>query len=277
MNITALNETSYWNSFTDGSRGGWAEVCVETYLSLTSPGNEDEEVDFVNNVLNVSVALNGDFSVDDISVKRESVTTSTSTLDYSGFVKAYQCASNNPRTKLAAPPLYTQGDNLVICITDNNEGIIQVEDIKTLAISQVGTAPYNYVFDNRSNPDITKITCVDGGSSEGNVCIAELTLLSRFFPDVKPANLTVTGVVDIVRGGYTPASRTRALGMAEQNIAGSGGRSLEDSNTGGKDAGFSLRVELGSDDADTSAGSNQYGSAGLLSVVLGAAVAVILV
>jgi hypothetical protein len=110
------------------------------------------------------------------------------------------------------------------------------------------------------------------------VCIAELTLLSRFFPDVKPANLTVTGVVDIVRGGYTPASRTRALGMAEEHIAGSGGRGLVDSSsTNGKDAGFSLRVELGTDDADTSAGSNQYGSAGLLSVALGAAGAAILV
>ena len=166
---------------------------------------------------------------------------------------------------------------------DADEGIIEVEDIKDLVISQSGTASYNYVAGNRFNPDITSVTCQDGGASQSNVCIAELTLLSRFFPEVKPADLTVTGVVDVVRGGYTPSTRTRALRMTKQNIAeesvaalrniGSGGRSLEQSS-----GGFSLSVKVGTDDADTSAGSNQYaGSAGLLSVVLGTAGAALLV
>ena len=73
MNITALNSTGYWKPFTDGSRGGSVEACIETYLKLVDPNgsNPDEEVKFVNNIVNISVSLGVDFSVTDAKVERE--------------------------------------------------------------------------------------------------------------------------------------------------------------------------------------------------------------
>ena len=63
MNVSALNGAAYWNSFMDGSRGGWAEVCVETYLSLEqSPGNASEKVSFVTNLLNIEIIIQAKLS-----------------------------------------------------------------------------------------------------------------------------------------------------------------------------------------------------------------------
>ena len=138
------------------------------------------------------------------------------------------------------------------------------------------------------NSDITSISCEShpwGPTGEYRVCIAEVTLLARFFADANPVALTITGVVDIVHGGDTAG---RALYMTKQNIveesvvvlssSESGHRSVTIADSGNQDkGGFSLKVEITKTDADTSAGPNQYGSSGLLSLAAGAAGAVLLV
>ena len=95
-NITAINGTKYWNSFTDGSKGGWFEACVETYLSFTdnlNMGNDnvDQKVTFKNNILNISVSLTATYEVDKVSVIREEASTEDLKTDYSEFIVAYEC------------------------------------------------------------------------------------------------------------------------------------------------------------------------------------------
>ena len=69
MDIDALNGTEYWNPFIDGNRGGWVEVCTETYLTFIDTLNDEEtKMNFKNNVFNISVSLTSNFAIDDVDI-----------------------------------------------------------------------------------------------------------------------------------------------------------------------------------------------------------------
>ncbi len=88
MNVTALNNTGYWNLYTNGTLGGWVEACVETYLNFNDPfylGSE-EKVDFKNNLLNISVLFsdNAGFIDNDGPSSADSIGSSSSERNVSG-------------------------------------------------------------------------------------------------------------------------------------------------------------------------------------------------
>merc|ERR1740124_602838 len=79
MNVTAINRTNYWTPYADGTRGGWVEVCTETYLRFKDDsdlgnGPEKTKVDFKINILNISVSLTANYEIDEVSAQREEAT-----------------------------------------------------------------------------------------------------------------------------------------------------------------------------------------------------------
>mmetsp|Transcript_26888 Transcript_26888/g.40374 ORF Transcript_26888/g.40374 Transcript_26888/m.40374 type:complete len:127 (+) Transcript_26888:265-645(+) len=126
MNVTAINGTKYWKTFTDGTRGGWLEACVETYLMFTDTvgldnDDADQKVTFKNNVFNVSVSLTASYDVDQVGVVRETAGRET---DYSELISAYECKDANPYAAPVEANTYNQGNEITICVTDKSSGII---------------------------------------------------------------------------------------------------------------------------------------------------------
>jgi len=96
INITAINGTSYWNAFMDGTRGGCVQACLETYLTFKDTltlGNDNpiKKIVFKNTLLNMSVSLTSDFEVDDINVEHEDERKIVVNTDYSGYIEVYEC------------------------------------------------------------------------------------------------------------------------------------------------------------------------------------------
>jgi len=270
LNITALNEGSYLNPFTEGgSKGVWTEVCVETYLYFLDVGNGGaiEKVNFLNNVLNVSIALNADFTVDNVNVEREDATEDDVILDYSDKIIAYQCNKNAPLVPLSAPPTYTQGDELSICVKDDGTGIVKVEDILELKATQLGTTPYNYVYnDGQFNTKITSVDCFPGTTrSNPDVCVITMNLLAKFFPIFNPSPLDFVGKAQVVLGDYNRRTTTRISTTGGNED----GRRVQTVGEKENSGGFEVTVHLVGDEDTTSAGPGLTGFRGLMTMILG--------
>eukprot|EP00586_Coscinodiscus_wailesii_P022497 CAMPEP_0172518400 /NCGR_PEP_ID=MMETSP1066-20121228/290800_1 /TAXON_ID=671091 /ORGANISM="Coscinodiscus wailesii, Strain CCMP2513" /LENGTH=692 /DNA_ID=CAMNT_0013300785 /DNA_START=47 /DNA_END=2125 /DNA_ORIENTATION=+ len=292
VNITALNKTNYWNAFIDGTRGGWVQVCLETALVYEKPddipdlgnGNTNEKITFKSNIFNVSVTLTSDFTVNNVNVKREQATKENISTDYSKFIDAYQCNEDSLNTEVTKT--YNQGDEIMICVKDTSNGIVQVEEFFDLQVVQDNLTPYNYIKKSLWNPAITAPGCVDNGNGNRRVCYAKVLALARFFAKSdNPPDLTFTGSVFVVRDGRRVR---RNLHMAlqapeeeEKNKGGddivvSGNRRAQDD--GGEGSGdFEVSVSLGL--TDNSAASNLISGTvaiKLLLIILSAAKVVLL-
>ena len=204
VNITALNATSYWEAFEDGTRGGWVQACIETYLELNDTlnlGNDDtvQKVDFKNTVLNISVSLTSTFEVDAVNVDREEVTQTNITTDFSEYLSTYLCNADDIAD--TPPAVYNQGDQIAICATDDSTDIVQVESFVNVAASQDGgVSNYNYMRDYLFNPEITSTpACVSDATTGRRVCYVKIIALPRFFRATTPSPLTITGTVDLIR------------------------------------------------------------------------------
>ena len=288
MNVTAINGTKHWNAFTDGTRGGWVEACTETYLQVTDDpdlGNDDvvQKVTFKNNVLNISISLNADYNVDQVSVVREEATKEDVKTDYSEFITAYECAEINPYLPVTGKT-YNQGDEIGICVTDESGGIVQVEEFVDLVVAQEGLSDYNFILNTLYNPDVTTPECLDATSSERRVCIAKIRALARFFEGAAPKDLTISGSVYVIRDGRR-VRRNLRMGLpapekineeADTALVASGRRDEEDEEGSGD---FEVIVSLASTD-DSAASNRIIGStaaAGLVSMVVGAVGAALMV
>jgi len=168
MNITALDGTSYWNTFTDGTRGVWAEACVETYLDVEDALTNDKlklKVTFKNNILNMSVSLESDFTVDGVGVEGEEAAENNVLVDYSEFVTDYECKADALYVKDIGK-IYNQGDEITICVSDDSNDIFQIEKFIDLNVSQDGgNSNYNYNKNALWNPDITTPACINGSTN----------------------------------------------------------------------------------------------------------------
>ena len=206
MNVTAINSTKYWNAFTDGTRGGWVEACIETYLQFTEDpkygnGGEVQKVTFKNNVFNMSVSLTATYDIDSVSVVRETADKVDLKTDYSEFIEAYQCEDTDLYSPVTGKT-YNQGDEISICVTDESGSIVQVEQFVDLVVAQDGVNDYNFIKNTLYNPDITSVECLEGSSaSERRVCLAKIRALARFFEGEAPKDLTISGSIYVIRDG----------------------------------------------------------------------------
>lgn len=275
-NITAINGTKYWNSFTDGSNGGWFRACVETYLSFTDNSNMgnggvDQKVTFKNNVLNISVSLTATYEVDAVSVIREEASTEDVKTDYSVFIVAYECDVADPYAE-ATGKTYNQGDKITICVSDVSKDIVQVEEFVDLVITQDGINDYNFITGTLYNPDITTPVCLDATATQRRLCYASMRALARFFQSQSPTDLTISGSVNVIRDGRRVRRKLRmALPAAEmtndETSLGVFGRRIEEEAEGrGK---FEMNVSLTS--GDDSAGFFGGEATGLVSMAIGSA------
>jgi len=279
MNITALNGTSYWNTFTDGTRGGWAEACVETYLEVEDTLANDKsklKVDFKNNILNMSVSLTSDFTVDGVSVEREEAVENNADVDYSKFITAYECEADAPYVKDAVKT-YNQGNEITVCVTDNSNGIVQIEKFVDLSVSQDdGNSVYNYIKNALWNPDITTPACIDGSTNGARrVCYAKIYALARFFKDEDTTDLTISGSVSVilnerrVRRNLHIAFPMPVNRETDKTLAVSARRTQA---KGGENSGdFELTIPLGSTSDSSTTATTAGTLVALVSMAIGAA------
>ena len=278
MNVTAINRTDYWTPYADGTRGGWVEVCTETYLSFKdrndlNNGAADTKVDFKNNILNISVSLTANYEVDNVSAQREEATQGDVNTDYSEFIIAYECDAASPDDTISSTT-YNQGDEITICVTDKSEEIVQVEEFVDLVVAQGGTNDYNFIINGQWNPDITTPVCVVSSTSSRRICYATIRALARFFSAETPSDLTIRGSVNVRRDGRRVRQILRSALPTTENdneedvLYGSSRRVQEDPGSGE----FDLKVDLEStDNSASSAGTVGSTIAGLMSVVVVAA------
>ena len=121
-------------------------------------------------------------------------------MDYSEYIKVYECEEANRYIDLkgaGSSRTYVEGEKLLICVTDDNNSIVQVDKIDNLKVSHVGTVDYHYVKDSVYDKDITTLMCQDGTGvdGEGRVCSIEIFLLARFF---NYESITITGSAVVV-------------------------------------------------------------------------------
>jgi len=202
MNVTALSGTEYWNTYTDGTDGGWVELCCETFLSFEDSinlGNDDTKtkVVFKKKIMNVTFSFITNFEIE-VSKQRE-VSMEDVDTDFSNFVSAYECDETDLYNK-KIPALYNQGNEITICVRDDNTGNVQVEQFVNLVVAQKGNTDYNFILDGKFNPDITTSICVDSTThSDHRVCYAKIRALKHFFLVENPPDLTFGGGVNIIR------------------------------------------------------------------------------
>ena len=209
VNVTAINGTDFWTTFTGGERGGWVEACIETSLIFQDNielGNvaSPEKVVFKNSILNISVSLTATYEVERIHVEREVAIEEDIESDYSEFIIAYECDENSLYTPKTAAS-YNQGEEITICVTDESIDIVQVQEFVDLIVDQSDNTPYNFISNGLWNPDITTLVCVDGSTSvTRRVCYAKIRALARCFLSKNPSDLFIHGSVSVLRDGRTP-------------------------------------------------------------------------
>jgi len=283
VNVSALNKTEYWKPFTDGTRGGSVEVCLETFLKYKKTitdhylGNDDDDeqrVNFINNILNISVSFTSSFTIDSIKVKREDEKREDIVTDYSDSVTGYLCQESNLYTAAAAKT-YKQGEEIIICVTTKD--FVQVQEFYNLKVSQEGKSDYHFIKGTLFNPAIVNVACKDGTDGHHRVCYAKILVLARFFDKKDPSDLFISGQVFFIRNGRRVRRNLRmALPGPDKNddegaLKPSG--SLARANDEDKSEDFEVIVALGSS-KDSSA---SVLTAGLFLMAVGAAGAALMV
>ena len=281
MNISSLITSKYWNTFSDGSNGGWVELCIETYLNHADKNgiNPDEKVTATNNLLNISVSYNTDFSLV-ANVDKEILVTERVNVDYSKHINAYECEKTNLYTDLngASPKTYTEGETLLICVTDDNSGIVEVDEINNIKVSHVDAVDYHYIKNSIYDTTLTTHTCQDGKcvDGEGRVCSVEMFLLARFF-DYE--SITITGSVVVVLHNGRRVRRDLRMEVStpsqknEDNTFTDSARRAEENPEGG----FVMQISLEPTNGISASSTYRIGGTGVVTMVAGAAGAALLV
>jgi len=194
VNITKINDSTYWSPLSSGGLGGTFDMCLEEIIYFTLPDDTVEKMNFVNTNLTVTVEMDADFTIIGVDAERKDETKENLTFDYSQYVTAYQCTNTNLESETTG--LYSQGDELKICVTSRDSSIVQVGSIKRLMLSQAAGpgagADFAYITDGEVVDDeIAATTCA------GTVCHATMQLLGRYFAVDEPGELTASGSVEL--------------------------------------------------------------------------------
>jgi len=197
FDITKIRDAE--NSIWDGSNtSGTFKYCLRQDMVLALDGKY-EIVNFLENVVTVTVNLDASFEIENVKATRDEATKEEVKVDYSDYVTAYECV-NGDLEEPAANQEYSQGDDLKICVTSVDSDIVTVEKIKSLKLSQEGDnagAPFDYIANGSVESDELAATNCDPTSK---VCWADMQLLGRYFAVENPGSLTATGSVELSFG-----------------------------------------------------------------------------
>ena len=197
VDISKVNETVWWKALPGGALGGVLDLCLESAVYFILPDDTNETMNFVNTNLTLTVEMDANFEVTSIDAERKDATKENLNVDYSQYVTAYQCTNTNLVTETIGE--YSQGDDLKICVTSINPSIVQVESIKSLALSQAGADPgaeFAYITGGLPVDDEIAATDCDDSISP-HVCHADMQLLGRYFAVDEPGDLTASGSVEL--------------------------------------------------------------------------------
>jgi len=214
--------------------------CVKSYVYATIESTE-ETMNFITNNITISFLLDADFKVLEMSTEDIITINNDAAVDYSEYVNAYECLTNDPDTE-QVEKFYRPGEKLVICVTDsdgsNNDGtIVKVSNIRSLAVSQTqdgASNDFKYIEEFKFNNILVSKACDIGKNSD--VCAMELQLLGRFFAVETPSELTVRGSIEF----ESTSTSTRFLHTKEDIVHVDNRRVQEDERIGG----FSVVVKL---------------------------------
>ena len=277
VDISKMNNTGYWKDLPGGALGGVFGMCLESAVFLMLDGTK-EKMNFVNTNLTVTVEMDANFEIKTINAERKEASEEELTLDYSDFVKAYQCEEDSVGAELTGQE-YSQGDMLKICVKSTNSDIVQVESIKSLTLSQAGPGAggsFPYITEGVvADAEIASTAC-DKSITPAHVCHADMQLLGRYFSVEEPGDLTASGSVELsfATGRRltidVPVTGVRG-GQGDLSLEKNSARLMEEKP---EDGSFGdVKVSLKS--LDGSGGSDYYGST-LMSWLVAAAGAAIL-
>jgi len=275
VDISKLNNTNSWKALpSDRAVGGVFDLCLESAVYLLMPDKPKEKMNFVNTNLTVTVEMDANFQVTTINAERKDATQENLNLKYSDYVKAYQCTNANLVTETAGR-VYSQGDDLKICVKSTDPNIVQVGSIKSLALSQAGPdagQEFSYITNGAAVNDEIAATDCDQSISPARVCHADMQLLGRYFAVDEPGELTAFGSVELT----FPTSSSRRLTVNVPIAGDIRGEDLALENSSRRmkeeepeDGPFDVKVSLSKTSIDGS-GSDYYG-ASLLSGMVAAA------
>ena len=270
VDISKVNETTWWTALSGGALGGVLDVCLESAIYLSLSG-ELEKMNFVNTNLTLTVEMDANFEVTTIDAERKDATQENLDVDYSDYVTAYQCVESDLVNK-ATNQEYSQGDELKICVKSLNPAIVEVESIKSLTLSQEDAPSgndFDYITDGLPVDDEIAATDCDTNISP-NVCHADMQLLGRYFAVESPGDLTASGSVELTFStgrrltvDVPIAGGIRGGDLALENSA----RRMEQETP--ENSPFDVKVSLKS--VDGSGGTNDFNGATLLSGMVAAA------
>jgi hypothetical protein len=188
----------------DVSGGGFISLCIRADLFLSDA--KIFSVNFLEREVNISVDLEtASFSIgDEIEIDRtDAADNPLIDLDYSNYVKAYQCEPSNVGNEDYVGT-YAQGSVLNICVRSKNPQVIDIETITNMLVEQDvaddvtgGKKTFQYIADGEYNNEIVNIDCEETNASP-KICIVELDLIGMFFEEANPPNLKVSGDASLV-------------------------------------------------------------------------------
>jgi surface protein len=185
--------------YTGDSGGGYVALCIRADLFLS----DGMSMNFLEKRVNITVNLEtASFSIDEIDTDRTDATDNAPVgLDYSNYVKAYQCDPSDVGNEDYAGT-YVQGSVLNVCVKSNDPQVIDINTITNMLVEQdvddeaASGKKFQYISDGAYNSAIANIDC-DTNSSSPKVCIGELNLMGMFFEEANPPNLKVSGDVTL--------------------------------------------------------------------------------
>jgi hypothetical protein len=201
--------------YTGDSGGGYVALCIRADLFLSDDKNMS--MHFLEKRVNMTVNLETtSFSIDhEADTDRTDATDNASVgLDYSNYVKAYQCDPSDVGNEDYAGT-YVQGSVLNVCVKSNDPEVIDINSITNMLVEQdvdddaASGKKFQYISDGAYNSAIVNIDCDTNSSPK--VCIGELNLMGIFFEEANSPNLKVSGDVTLSTDSSIGGENSRVL------------------------------------------------------------------
>jgi len=233
-NQTKVESSSIW---TATSTGGYSKFCirVNNYLEENSDPFS-REINFLEVIYRIDVENTAGFEAT-IDIEREDATDGgTDNINYDEDMEVYQC--DDSYSEIVSPPALFQGDFLQICVTTTDGSLFGIHSIKELDVDQAGDDLYPYVDGFLDSP-LAASSCILSNTTAA-VCKTKMQLISAYFDETDPDDLTVSGVAKLDYVGRR-LSVDLPINLRFDNPQ-VDGRKLEEEIDGG----FGLNVQLAS-------------------------------
>lgn len=189
--IIANNDTEIYDGTIDG---GDVFFCLRECLMVQTT-IDFYEINCAETKISIRVDLTGGFASFNMSANLEQSAADvvSKTMKYDEFLEVYQC--NRKKEKLTNPKPLTQGDMIRVCVRSNNSDKVNVKQITTLELSQIGGQKFSAISDGKST--VSELVVTEGDECTDETCMAMIQILSMFFNEDEPENLVVTGQVQM--------------------------------------------------------------------------------